>query len=151
VEKPVFVSGVLVNDNSRGGKAEVYPLDMLYAPMTQEQFPHWFRDIQGNLKDPGSVLVYKIAAASDASKSNKPPQSEETRAVQASFPYPPKPNFPKIKIDFEIRKIVNWKTDFRLDNNQMKQRIDLDLSVESIKGDGPGVFTGDLVAYWGNE
>jgi len=150
-DQPVFTSGVLINDDSKGSRAEIHPLDMLYAPLPPARYPSWFKDIQANLKDPNSVLVYRIVAVSDASKSNKPPKAEETRTLHTTFPYPPKPNFPKIKIDFEIRKVVNWKTDFALNDDRMKQRIELDLSVESGKGDGPGVFVGDFVAYWGNE
>lgn len=147
----VFVSGVLANDDSKGGKAELHPLDMVYGPLAVDKYPVWFKDIQANLKDPNSVSVYRIVAASDASKVNKPPRSEETRALHAVFPYAPKPNVPKVKVDFEIRKSVNSKTDFQLNNDIMRQRIELDLSVESIKGEGPGVFVGDWVCYWGNE
>ena len=151
LDQQVFISGVLINDDSQGSRAQVHPLDMIYAPLPPDRFPAWFKDIQSNLKDPNAVLVYKILAVSDASKGNKPPKAEETRMMTAHFPYPPKPNFPKIKIDFEIRKVVNSKTDFALNDDRFKQRIGLDLSVESSKQDGPGVFVGDLVAYWGNE
>ncbi|HUO58218.1 MAG TPA: hypothetical protein VMV05_08585 [bacterium] len=147
----VFASGVLINDDSKGSKAEIRPLDMLYAPLMEDKYPAWFQEIRKNLKDPNAVAVYKVVAASDASKSGRPPQADESRAMQATVPYPPKPNFPKIKIDFEVRGSVNLKTDFKLNNNVMRQRIELDLGVESAKGDGPGVFVGDLVAYWGNE
>lgn len=147
----VHATGVLINDDSKGGKAEIYPLDMLYAPLPPDRYPAWFKDIQGNLKDPNAVAVYRIAAASDASTSNKPPQSEESRVGQATFPYPPKPNFPKIKIDFEVRKTVDWKAEFQMNNDTFKQRINLDLGTASIKEDGPGIFVGDFVAYWGNE
>lgn len=149
--KPVYVSGVMVNDDSQGGRAEVHPLDMIYSPMDPEQYPGWFKAIQSNLKDPNAVGVYRIVAATDASKSNKPPKSEESRTMRAYFPYPPKPNFPKIKIDFEVRATLNLKADFQLNNSQMKQRIELDLGIETIKDNGPGVFVGDLVVYWANE
>lgn len=147
----VFATGVLINDDSQGGKAQIRPLDMLYAPITEDKYPAWFQEIRKNLKDPDAVAVYKIVAASDASKANKPPQTEETRSMRAVFPYPNKPNFPKIKIDFEVRGSVNVKSDFKLNNNVMRQKIELDLGVDSIKGDGPGVFVGEFVAYWGNE
>jgi hypothetical protein len=149
--KPVYASGVMVNNDSQGGRAEMHPLDMIYSPLDPEQYPGWFKAIQGNLKDPGAVAVYRIVAATDASKSNKPPKSEENRVMQAFFPYPPKPNFPKIKIDFEVRAALNLKADFRLNNSQMKQRVELDLGLETIKENGPGIFVGDLVVYWGNE
>ena len=147
----VFASGVLINDDSKGSKAEIRPLDMLYAPLPEDKYPGWFQEIRKNLKDPQAVAVYRVVAASDASKTNKPPQADESRAAQATFPYPAKPNFPKIKIDFEVRAAVNLKTDFRLNNNVMRQKIELDLGMESAKGQGPSVFVGDLVAYWGNE
>jgi hypothetical protein len=149
--QPAYAFGVLVNDDSRGSRALIQPLDMIYAPLTPENFPGWVKEIQKNLKDPNSVVAYRIAAASDASKTHKPPQTEESRAMHAAFPYPPKPNFPKIKVDFEVRGSVNVKTDFRLNNDAMRQKIELDLGVESIKGEGPGVFVGEFVAYWGNE
>ncbi len=149
--KPVFVSGVLVNDDSQGGKALVQPLDMIYCPIGPDQYPAWFKAIQGNLRDPNAVKVYRIVAATDASKSNKPPRADESRAVHATFPYPPKPNLPKIKIDFEVRATLNLKADFRLNHNLMRQLIELDLGLETAKENGPGVFVGDLVAYWGNE
>src|SRR5258706_199892 len=114
--QPVFATGVLINDDSKGGKAEIHPLDMLYAPLTLEQYPGWAREIQKNLKDSNALAVYRIVAASDASKTNKPPQTEESRAVHSTFPWPTKPNFPKIKIDFEVRGSVNVKTDFKLNN-----------------------------------
>ena len=149
--KPVYVSGVVVNDDSQGGKVEVHPMDMVYSPVDPEQYPGWFKAIQAHLKDPNAVSVYRIVAATDASKSNKPPKAEESRTMRAFFPYPPKPNFPKIKIDFEVRATMNLKADFRLNNSQMKQRIELDLGLETIKENGPGVFVGDLVVYWANE
>jgi hypothetical protein len=149
--KPVYISGVMVNDDSQGGRAEIHPLDMIYSPMDPDQYPGWFKAIQVNLKDPNAVSVYRIVAATDASKFNKPPKSEESRTMRAFFPYPPKPNFPKIKIDFEVRAILNHKADFRPNNSLMKQRIELDLGIETIKENGPGVFVGDLVVYWGNE
>jgi hypothetical protein len=46
---------------------------------------------------------------------------------------------------------LNLKADFRLNNSQMKQRVELDLGLETIKENGPGIFVGDLVVYWGNE
>lgn len=150
-EKPVSVTGVVVNDDSQGGRVEIHPLDMIHAPESPDQYPEWFKAIQANLKDPGAVAVYKIAAATDASRSSKPPRSEESRAVSAFFPYPPKPNFPKIKLDFEVRASLNQKADFKLSNNPIKQRVELDLGIETIKEDGPGVFIGDMVIYWGNE
>lgn len=149
--KPVYVSGVVVNDDSQGGRVEVHPMDMVYSPVDPEQYPGWFKAIQAHLKDPNAVSVYRIVAATDASKSNKPPKAEESRTMRAFFPYPPKPNFPKIKIDFEVRATLNLKADFRLNNSQMKQRIELDLGLETIKENGPGVFVGDLVVYWANE
>ncbi len=149
--QPVFATGVLINDDSKGGKAEIRPLDMLYAPLKSEQYPSWFKEIQKNLKDSSAVAVYRIVAATDATKTNKPPQTEESRAVRATFPWPNKPNFPKIKIDFEVRAGVNVKADFKLNNDLMRQKIEMDLGLETIKEDGPGVFVGDLVIYWGNE
>ena len=149
--RPVYVSGVMANDDSMGGKAVVQPLDMIYSPATPDQYPAWFKAILGNLKDPNAVAVYRIVAATDASKSAKPPRSEENRAVNAVFPYPSKPNLPKIKLDFEVRAALNLKADFRLNHNQMRQRVELDLGIEAIKEGGPGVFVGDLVVYWGNE
>lgn len=149
--RPVFVSGVMVNDDSLGGKALVQPLDAIYSPMEADQYPAWFKAIQGNLKDPNAVRVYRIVAATDASKSAKPPKAEESRTVHASFPYPPKPNLPKIKIDFEVRATLNLKADFRLNNDLMRQRIELDLGLETAKENGPGVFAGDFVAYWASE
>ncbi len=150
-DKPVFVSGVVANDDSLGGKALVQPLDAIYSPMDPDQYPAWFKAIQGNLKDPNAVKVYRIVAATDASKSAKPPKADESRTVHASFPYPPKPNFPKIKIDFEVRASLNLKADFRLNNDQMRQRVELDLGIETAAENGPGVFVGDFVAYWANE
>lgn len=149
--RPVYVSGVMANDDSLGGKAVVHPLDMIYSPAIPDQYPAWFKAIQANLKDPNAVAVYRIAAATDASKSAKPPRSEENRAVNAVFPYPPKPNLPKIKLDFEVRASLNLKADFRLNHNQMRQKVELDLGIETAKEGGPGVFVGDLVVYWGNE
>ncbi len=149
--QPVFASGVLVNDDSQGGRAEIHPLDLLYAPIPPDHFPGWFKDIQNNLKDPGAVLAYRVVAASDASKSMKPPRAEETRPLKAFFPYPNKPNVPKIKIDFEIRKTANMKADLYLSNDLVHQKIQLDMTVASVKDEGPGLFTGVLVIYWGNE
>lgn len=149
--KTIFVSGVVVNDDSQGGRVELHPLDMIYSPLDPDQYPAWFKTIQGNLKDPSAVAVYRIVAATDASKSNKPPQSEVSRVLHAAFPYPSKPNFPKIKIDFEVRASLNLKADFRMNNDQMRQRIELDLELEPIQENGPGIFVGELVAYWGNE
>lgn len=150
-DKAAFVSGILVNDDSQNSKALVHPLDMIYCPIEPDQYPAWFKTIQGNLKDPNAVKVYRIVAATDASKSNKPPKSEESRVSHASFPYPPKPNQPKIKIDFEVRASLNLKADFRLNHDLMHQRIELDLGIETIKENGPGVFVGELVVYWANE
>jgi len=149
--KPIFVSGVVVNDDSQGGRVEIHPLDMIYSPLGPEQFPAWCQAIQGNLKDSNALAVYRIAAATDASKSNKPPRSEESRPLRSAFPYPTKPNFPKIKIDFEVRASLNLKADFRLNNDPIRQRVELNLELETIQDKGPGIFVGELVVYWGNE
>ncbi len=147
----VFASGVLVNDDSKSGKAELHPLDMIYSSLPEERYPGWFQEIRKNLKDPNSVSVCRIAAASDASKSVKPPKAEVTRSMKTSFVYPSKPNIPKIKIDFEIRKTVSSKADFQLNHDLMRQKIELEVTVESAKENGPGVFVGDFIAYWANE
>lgn len=150
-DKPIFVSGVLVNDDSQGGRVEVHPLDLIYSSEDPEQYPAWVKAIQGNLKDPSAVAVYKIVAATDASKSAKPPRAEESRALNVNFPHPPKPDFPKIKLDFEVRASLNVKADFKLNNVPMRQRVELDLGIETSQEDGPGIFVGDMVIYWGNE
>ncbi len=150
-DQPVFVTGILVNDDSQGGKVQVHPLDLIYAPLPPERFPGWFKEIQKNLKDPNAVLVYRFAAATDASKASKPPKAEEVRELQAAFPYPNKPMLPKIKIDFEIRKTALMAAEFQLSNDMIRQKVVLDLTVDSSKNEGPGIFTGDLVIYWANE
>lgn len=147
----VFVSGVLVNDEEHGSKALLCPLDLVHAQMPPEKFPAWFKAIVPNLPGPQVPVAYKVIAASDASKSARPPKSDETRALRAFFPYPEKPTLPKIKMDFEMRKATDLRTEFHLSPEPMKSRILMDLSVESAKKDGPGVFVGDLVAYWTNE
>ena len=149
--KTLFASGVVVNDDAQGGRVEIHPLDMVYSPLGPEQYPDWVKAIQGNLKDSGAVSVYRIAAATDASKSNKPPRAGESRPQRAAFPYPPKPNFPKIKIDFEVRASLNLKADFRLNNDPIRQKVELNLELETIQDKGPGIFVGELVVYWGNE
>ncbi|HVZ80435.1 MAG TPA: hypothetical protein VHE12_06475 [bacterium] len=149
--KPIFVSGVLANDQAFAHRVVVQPLDMIYSPEDPEQYPGWFKAIQGNLKDPNAVAVYKVVAASDASKSAKPPRADESRTLKAVFPYPPKPNFPKIKLDFEVRASLNVQADFRPANMPMKERVELEVTLETAKENGPGVFVGDLVIYWGNE
>jgi hypothetical protein len=53
-----------------------------------------------------------------------------------------------MKIDFEIRKIAMVNADFDLSNDLVHQRIALAVTVKSSKEDGPGVFTGDLTAFW---
>jgi hypothetical protein len=148
--KTILASGVLVNDDSRNSRAEVNPLDLLVAPLSPDQFPDWFKTIQQNLKDPNAVTVYRIAAASDASKSKRPPKADETRTVHSNFTYPPKPDATAIKIDFEIRKTLSVKADVRLSHEIMKDRIEMHSTVTSTKDEGPGVFVGDLVIYWGN-
>jgi hypothetical protein len=148
--KTVCASGVLVNDDSRNVRAEVNPLDLLVVPLNPEQFPDWFKIIQKNLKDQNAVSVYRIAAASDASKSKRPPKADVTRTAHAFFNYPPKPNVTGVKIDFEIRKTVSVKADVQLSHEIMKERIEMHATVSSAKDDGPGVFAGDLVIYWGN-
>lgn len=149
--QPVFASGVLVNDDSQGGRVEIHPLDLLFAPINPGHFPGWFKDIQNNLKDPNAASAYRIVAASDASKSMKPPKAEETRPLKVNFPYPNKPNIPKIKIDFEVRKSANEKADLFLSNDLVRQKIQMDITVSSVKDDGPGIYAGVLVIYWGNE
>lgn len=149
--KPIFVSGVLANDQALAHRVVVQPLDMIYSPQDPDQYPAWFKAIQGNLKDPNAVAVYKVVAATDASKSSKPPRADEERVSKAVFPYPPKPNFPKIKLDFEVRATLNIKADFRPVNTPLKERVELEVILETEKENGPGVFVGDLVIYWGNE
>lgn len=149
--KPIFVNGVLANDQAFDNRVVVQPLDMIYSPQDPDQYPPWFKAILGNLKDPNAVAVYKVVAATDASRSAKPPRADEARASKAVFPYPPKPNFPKIKLDFEVRASLNVKADFRPVNVPMKERVELEVTLETEKENGPGVFVGDLVIYWGNE
>ena len=144
----VYVSGVLVDDDSQGGKTQVQPLDLIWAGLPQTNYPDWFKNILGSLDDPQGALVYRIVSVSDASKSAKPPRAEQTRQCHAPIPYPPKPEKPSMKIDFEIRKIAMVNADFDLSNDLVHQRIALAVTVKSSKEDGPGVFTGDLTAFW---
>jgi hypothetical protein len=148
--KTVYASGPMVNDDSRHGRAEMNPLDLLYAPLDADQFPEWFKSIQQNLKDPNAMAVYRIVAASDASKSKRPPQADVTRTTHTNFSYPPKPDVAAIKIDFEIRKTAGVKADIQLSHEVMKDRIEMHVIVPSAKEDGPGACVGDLVIYWGN-
>jgi len=147
----IFVSGVLANDEEHDSKALVQPLDLIYTQLPAGKFPAWFQAIVPNLPGPQVPVAFKVIAASDASKSKKPPRWEETRALKAFFPYPEKPALPKIKMDFEMRKVADLRTEFHLSPEPMKSRILMDLSVESASKDGPGLFVGDFVAYWANE
>jgi hypothetical protein len=147
----VFIGGVMVNDEEHSSKALVQPLDLIYAQLPAAKFPVWFQEIVKNLPGPQVPIAFKVAAASDASKSARPPKADETRALKAFFPYPEKPQIPKIKMDFEMRKVVDLKTEFHLSPEAIRSRILMDLSVASAKQDGPGLFVGDFVAYWANE
>jgi hypothetical protein len=144
----VYASGVLVDDDSQGGKAQVQPLDMIWAPLPQANYPDWFKNILGSLEDPQGALAYRIVSASDASKSPKPPRAEQTRQCHVQIPYPPKPDKSAMKIDFEIKKIVLVNADFDLSNDLVHQRIVLEVTVKSAKEEGPGVFIGDLAVLW---
>lgn len=100
------------------------------------------------MEDPQGALVYRVVSASDASKSSKPPRAEQTRPCLLQIPYPPKPDRPAMKIDFEIKKIAMVNADFDLSNDLVHQRIALEVTVKSAKEDGPGVFMGDLAVLW---
>lgn len=143
-----YVSGVLVEDESQGGKNQVQPLDAIWAPLPQANYPDWFKNIQASLDDPQGALVYRVVSASDASKSSKPPRAEQTRQCHLQIPYPPKPERPSMKIDFEIKKIALVNADFDLSNDLVHQRIALEVTVKSSKEGGSGVFIGDLAVLW---
>jgi len=144
----VYVSGVLVDDDSQGGKTQIHPLDLIWAVLPSANHPDWFKNIQTSLEDPQVAVVYRIVSASDASKGSKPPRAEQTRQCQLQIPYPPKPDKPSMKIDFEIRKIALVNADFDLSNDLVHQRIALEVTVKSAKEEGPGIFIGDLAVLW---
>jgi hypothetical protein len=146
-----YVSGVLSEDTAQGGALLVQPLDALWAVLPPVAYPDWCRNILGSLDDPQCALVYRVLAASDSCKGVKPPQSDKTRPQSIPFPYPPKPAKPSMKIDYEIKKSVMVNADFQLSTDLVHEKIALDLKALCAKEGGPGVFIGDLAAFWRHE
>jgi hypothetical protein len=146
-----FVTGILSEDAAQGGVILVQPLDVLWAMLPSVAYPEWFKNILGSLEDPQGATVYRVLAASDSCKGVKPPQSDKTRSQSIPFPYPPKPNKPSMKIDYEIKKNAMVNADFQLSTDLIHEKIALDLKVLCAKEEGPGVFIGDLAAFWRHE
>lgn len=146
----VVVFGVQVNNDASDGKVEIYPLDLLAGALPEDRAPGWFGELRRNIKDPVNSTVYRVLAFSDASP-HKPPQADETRPLQISFPYPPPTQVPHQKFAFEIRPIHNEKTDFQLNDDMMKKALDLLVTVAGRKKEGPGAFVADVGLFWTEE
>jgi hypothetical protein len=127
------VSGILCENEAQGGALLVQPLDVLWALLPTWAYPNWCRNAIGSLEDPQGALVYRVLAATDSCKGVKPPHSDKTRSQSIPFPYPPKPNKPSMKIDYEIQKSVMLNVDFQLSNDLIHEKIALDLKVLSVK------------------
>jgi hypothetical protein len=146
----VTVFGVQVNNDASDGKVELHPTDLIAGPLPEDRAPAWVGEIRKNIKDPANSTVYRVLAASDASP-HKPPQADDTRPVQVSFPYPPPTEVPRQKFAFEIRPAHNERTDFQLNDDMMKKALDLLVTVASRKKEGPGAFVADVFLFWSEE
>jgi len=58
---------------------------------------------------------------------------------------------PHQKFAYEIRPVLNEKTDFQLNDDMMKKALDLLVTVPSRKKEGPGAFVADLFLFWSEE
>ncbi|HEY5037937.1 MAG TPA: hypothetical protein VIJ93_02585 [bacterium] len=147
----VGVWGVLINDDAKEGRAEIRPLDVLWTQLPEAKYPAWVGEMRKNMRAPETLSVYKILSASDASTSGKPPRADETRTVKISIPYPPKPGPSYKDIKYEIKSLTNLNSDFQLSNEMVREKLVLNVTLQSAKEAGPTIFIADLAVFWNLE
>lgn len=150
VDHRVWVTGALVNDDAKDGKAELHPLDALWSRLPQSMFPEWVQGMKQGLKDPNTEIeVYRVLAVSDGAKSGAPAPSLENRQVKIPFAYPEAPSTignPELK--YEIKPTCVHNTDFQLNNERIRQQLELVVELKTLKKDGPTVFVADVAIFW---
>ncbi len=146
----VWVAGALVNDDAKESKAELHPLDAIWALLPEDAYPEWVKGLRQNLRVPTQPMaVYRVMAVSDASKSGAPPPALEDRSLVIPIAYPPQPSgAPNMEIKYDIKPACVHNTDYQLNDERLKQRLELRLPLKALKNDGPTVFVADLAVFW---
>lgn len=149
VNHQVWVTGALVNDDAKEGKAEIHPLDAIWSQLPESMFPEWVQGLKQNLRDPATVVqVFRVMAVSDASKSGAPAPALVNRSVMIPFAYPPVPSVGNPELKYEIKPSCVHNTDFQLNHERVRQQLELVLELKSVENGGPTVFVADVAVFW---
>jgi hypothetical protein len=150
VNHRVQVTGALVNDDAKEGKAEIHPLDAIWSQLPESMFPEWAQGLKKNMRDPNAGMqVFRVMAVSDASKSGAPAPASENRSVRIPFSYPlPAPSSGNPELKYEIKPSCVHNTDFQLNHEHIRQQLELVVELKAVKNDGPTVFVADLAIFW---
>jgi len=149
VDHRVWVTGALVNDDAKEGKAELHPLDALWSRLPVTMYPEWVQGLRQNLKNPNAEIhVYRVLAVSDASKSGAPAPALEDRKAKIAFAYPPNEAGGNAELKYEIKPTCVHNTDFQLNHERIRQVLELVVDLKAVKNDGPTVFVADVAIFW---
>jgi hypothetical protein len=144
----VFVTGALTNDDAKESKAEIHPLDGIWGMLPADAQPEWVKALRGNLKNPATeIQVYRVLAVSDASKSGAPASALENRQLRVPIPYPPG-GAGNLELKYEVKPTCVHNTDFQLNHEPVKHRLELVVELKAVKNDGPTVFVADIAVFW---
>ena len=147
-DKKAWVSGALVNDDAKEGKAELHPVDLVWARLPLDLAPEWVKGMTRNLKDPFTEIQYfRILAASSDTKSGPAP-ALETHKAKATFPYPAKPPIPNPELKYEIKPLFDLNADIQLNHERIRDRLELVVELKCVKENGPTVYGAELVVFW---
>jgi len=149
-DKKVMVSGALVNDDAKEGKAELYPVDAVWMRLPVDMYPEWMKGMMTTMKDPNAeVHAFRLAAASDARKGGVPAPAASARKIRINFPYPAKANVPNPEIKYEIKPTANVNVDFQFNNEAIRERMELVFELHEAKSqEGPSLFVADFMMFW---
>jgi hypothetical protein len=150
MDRKVWATGALVNDDAKDGKAELHPVDVLWGRLAADLYPEWVKGMMTTLRDPATeVQVFRLAAASDASKSGAPAPALSERLVKLVFPYPAKGSAPNPELKYEIKATASLNADFQINHERIRERLELVINLKPAKAEGgPVLFAADMVIFW---
>jgi hypothetical protein len=147
-DKKVWVTGALVNNDAKEGKAELHPLDVIWTRLPADLYPEWVKGMMTTLKDPDTeVQVFRLAAASHDAKTGA--SGGTARPLKLIFPYPAKSKAPNPELKYEVKSTAAMNADFQLNHERIRERLEFVMELKPSKAEGGlTLFVADLVMFW---
>jgi len=166
VGRDVAAHGVWVEDIPHDAKTELHPLDAIVGQLPaggglESLIRAAKKEDDADPKEIGAISVYRIVAGADDSWVQHPPRSDETRWIQLTVPFPPRPNQkpkkvppapvphgwkPKWQPKFKVRQAIDM-VDLLADDGE-EATLTLRVAPRSYKSGGPGALVMDVATFW---